>query len=371
MTLLFQPVRLRDIEISNRIVLSPMCQYAAVNGCATDWHVMHLGRFACANIGLIITEATAVEPRGRISPHCLGLYSDECETALARVIRFVKEFGTSKFGIQLAHAGRKSSVPASFQSRRAIPMSDGGWVPLSPSPYVDGVHPTPQEMTETDIEDSIAHWVCATRRAARLGCDLIELHFAHGYLVNEFLSPLINKRSDLWGGSREHRMRFALRLFVECREAFPPERPMGVRLSAVDWVEGGWDLADSCTLATRLAALGCDYVCASSGGNSMQQRITAGPGYQVPFASQIRAKAGIPTIAVGLITDPDQAERILQAGDADLVALARGLLKDPNWAWKAADHFGQQLDYAPRFKSVQPKRGSTVVEQAAGLFMFR
>jgi 2,4-dienoyl-CoA reductase-like NADH-dependent reductase (Old Yellow Enzyme family) len=371
MSLLFQPLQLRDLDLPNRIVLSPMCQYAAVDGCATDWHVMQLGRYACANLGLVMTEATAVEPRGRISPQCLGLYSDACEAALTRVIRFCKDYGAAKFGIQLAHAGRKSSVPPSFVSRKALTAHEGGWTPLSPSPYEDGVHGTPQVMSDADIEETIHHWVSATRRAARIGCDLIELHFAHGYLVNEFLSPLINTRTDDWGGTRDNRMRLALRIFAECRAAFPQERPIGVRISAVDWVEGGWTLADSCELATRLAALGCDYICASSGGVSMAQQITAGPGYQVPFAEAIRKEAEIKTIAVGQITDPDQAEAILQTGAGDLIALARGLLRDPNWAWNAAQHFGEPLDYVPRFKAVQPKRSREATTQPAGLFMFR
>jgi 2,4-dienoyl-CoA reductase-like NADH-dependent reductase (Old Yellow Enzyme family) len=371
MTLLFQPFRLRETELPNRLVLSPMCQYAAVDGCATDWHVMHLGRYACANIGLVLTEATAVEPRGRISPQCLGLYSDACEEALARVIRFCKDYGGARFGIQLAHAGRKSSVPASFLSRRALSAHEGGWTPLSPSPYEDGIHAPPHVMTEADIDAVIAHWTKATQRAARLGCDLVELHFAHGYLINEFLSPLINRRDDRWGGSRENRMRLALRLFAECRAAFPQDRPMGVRISAVDWVDGGWDLEDSCALGRRLAALGCDYVCTSSGGVSTAQRITAGPGYQVPFARALRQASGLATIAVGQITEPQQAEEILENGDADLIALGRGLLRDPNWAWKAAEYFDQPLDYAVRFRSVQPKRTSSLPEQPEGLFMFR
>ena len=371
MSLLFSPLHLREVELPNRIVLSPMCQYAAIDGCATDWHVMHLGRYACANVGLVLTEATAIAPRGRISPQCLGLYSDESEEALARVIRFCRDYGQAKFGVQLSHAGRKSSVPPSFLSRQALSVEQGGWVPLSPSHYEDGVHPVPQVMSAADIDDVVAQFVAATRRAARLGVDVIELHFAHGYLVNEFLSPLINQRQDDWGGARTNRMRLALRIFTECRAAFPADRPMGVRVSAVDWVEGGWTIEDSCALAKELSALGCDYICASSGGVSMAQQISPGPGYQIAFASAIRRESGIATIAVGQITDAHQAEAILQNNDADLVALARGFLRDPHWVWHAAEALDQSLDYAPRFKSVQPKKGPASAAQPKGLFMFR
>ncbi len=356
--LLFTPFEMRGLTLENRIVLSPMCQYAATDGNASDWHLMHLGQFACANVGLIITEATGVEPRGRISPHCLGLYSDENQAALERVVRFCKEYGRSKFGVQLAHAGRKSSTPASFLARKPIPPEEGGWIPLSPSYYEDKSHPPPQVMTLDDIAQAQRDFVQAVRRAAAIGVDLIELHFAHGYLINSFLSPLINKREDRYGGCIENRMRFGLEIFEQCRAAFPDERPIGVRISAVDWVEGGWTLEDSCVLARELKARGCDYICCSSGGVTLEQKITPGPGYQTPFSDAVRREGGIATMAVGQIWEPQQAEDVLQAGKADMIALGRKFMSNPHWAWTAATHFQQPLPYPPRYRVAHPRLAS-------------
>ena len=274
---LFTPITLRGLTLDNRIVLSPMCQYASQDGDASDWHMAHLGTYALANLGLAITEATAVEPKGRISPMCLGLYSDAHQEGLARILRFYRDYGTTKFGIQLAHAGRKSSVLPSFMIRKSVPVGEGGWIPMSPSDYRDDVHTPPQIMTLEDIESAKIAWRDATRRAAEIGVDLIELHFAHGYLVNQFLSPLINTRQDQYGGSRENRMRLALEIFDLCRAAFPADRPIGVRISATDWVEGGWNVEDSVALAKELRARGCDYICTTSGGVSLKQKIPAGP----------------------------------------------------------------------------------------------
>ncbi len=354
---LFSSYTMRGLTLANRIVLSPMCQYASEDGKATDWHMMHLGQYACSNIGLIITEACGVEPKGRISPWCLGLYNDETEAALARVIAFCKAQGDSRFGVQLAHAGRKSSVTPSFTIREAVSPDKGGWIPRSPSFYTDGVHPDPEPMDDAALEEVKAAWVDSTRRAARIGVDLIEMHFAHGYLVNEFMSPLINTRNDRYGGSRENRMRYGLDIFAACRAAFPAERPMGVRISAVDWVDGGWSIDDSVALAIELKKLGCDYICTSSGGNSLAQKITAGPGYQVPFANAVRTGAGVATMAVGQITEPQQAEDILQSGQADMIAIARRLLANPRWAWMAAVHFQEFLKYPPRYRVCHPKMG--------------
>ena len=246
---LFTPARMRDLELSNRVVISPMCQYAAENGTASDWHIMHLGQYAVSGAGLVITEATAVEPEGRISPQCLGLYSDENEAALRRVVEFFKTYGEgTKFGIQLAHAGRKGSVPPSFIIRNAVPVEEGGWIPPSPSYYVDKVHTPPRVMDLADIYHVRETWRQSTIRADRIDADMIELHFAHGYLVNQFLSPLINTRTDRYGGSRENRMRYALEIFEACREVWPHGKPMGVRLSAIDWVDGGWQIEDSVAL---------------------------------------------------------------------------------------------------------------------------
>jgi 2,4-dienoyl-CoA reductase-like NADH-dependent reductase (Old Yellow Enzyme family) len=357
MSNLFSPIALRGLTLDNRIVLSPMCQYGAQDGHASDWHIAHLGTYALGNLGLAITEATAVEPKGRISPFCLGLYSDAHQEALARILKFYRDYGTTKFGIQLAHAGRKSSVNPSFMIRKAIPIEEGGWIPMSPSHYDDDFYTHPAVMDLEDIERAKSAWRDATRRAAEIGVDLIELHFAHGYLVSEFLSPVINTRQDQYGGGRDNRMRLALEIFDLCRAAFPPERPLGVRISVTDWLEGGWGVADSVVLATALRARGCDYVCTSSGGVSLRQKIDAKPLYQIPLAEAVRRGSGITTMAVGQITEPQQAEAILANGQADLVALGRRLMFDPHWAWKAAAELGVFLKYPARYRNANPRMG--------------
>lgn len=357
---LFSSLSLRQLQLGNRIVVSPMCQYAAQDGCASDWHLMHLGGFAVSGAGLVIAEATAVEPDGRISPSCLGLYSDECEAALARVVAFFREHGgDTRFGIQLSHAGRKSSVLPSFVDRKAVSPEDGGWTPLSPSAYADETHPQPRVMSLEDIARVRGHWRAAVERSERLGIDLIELHFGHGYLANQFLSGIINRRTDRYGGSLENRMRLALEIFEDCRAAWPDSKPMGVRLSAIDWIEGGWTLDDSIALAEQLKQRGCDYICASSGGISTAQKIVPGPGYQVGFAEAIRSATGIATMAVGQIWEPQMAEDVLASGKADLIAIGRGMLYNPRWAWHAADAFGVFLKYPPRYRTAHPMMKAT------------
>ena len=354
---LFSPITMRGLTLDNRIVLSPMCQYASHDGHASDWHLVHLGQYALANLGLVITEATAVEPEGRISPMCLGLYSDAHQEALGRIVRFYRDYGTTKFGVQLAHAGRKASVLPSFMIRRAVTREEGGWTSLSPSHYADGVHPPPAVMDVELIERVKSAWRDATRRAAEIGADMIELHFAHGYVVNQFLSPLINRREDHYGGSRENRMRLGLEIFDLCRRAFPAERPLGVRISVTDWVAGGWDVDDSIAFAKELKVRGCDYICTTSGGVSLEQKIDAKPGYQVPLAEVVRRGAGIATMAVGQITEPRQAEAILADGKADMVAIARRLMYSPHWAWNAAAELGVFLKYPPRYRNAHPRIG--------------
>ena len=357
---LFSPITLRGLTLDNRIVLSPMCQYASHDGHASDWHMAHLGTYALANLGLAITEATAVEPKGRISPMCLGLYSDAHHEALARILQFYRDYGTTKFGIQLAHAGRKSSVLPSFMIRKAVPRDEGGWIPMSPSDYRDDVHTPPAVMTLEDIEGAKIAWRDATRRASEIGVDLIELHFAHGYLVNQFLSPLINTRQDQYGGSRENRMRLALEIFDLCRGAFAPDRPIGVRISVTDWVDGGWDIDDSVVLAKELRARGCDYICTTSGGVSLKQKIDPRPLYQIPLAGAVREGSGIATMAVGQITEPRQAETILAEGQADMIAIGRRLMFDPHWAWKAASELGVFLKYPARYRNANPRIGQAM-----------
>ncbi len=352
---------MRDLQLSNRVVVSPMCQYAAKDGTASDWHIMHLGQYAVSGYGLVIAEATGVEPEGRISPMCLGLYSDENEAALRRVVEFFHEYGEgTKFGVQLAHAGRKGSVPPSFIIRNAVMPDEGGWIPPSPSYYVDKVHTPPRVMDLAHIERVREAWVQSTIRADRIGVDMIELHFAHGYLVNQFLSPLINSRDDLYGGSRENRMRFALEIFDACRKVWPDHKPMGVRLSAVDWVPEGWQIEDSVALSAQLKQRGCDYICLSSGGVSHEQKIVSGPGYQVPFAEQVRREADIPTMAVGQIWEARQAEDVLKEGKADFIALARRALYNPRWAWHAAQELGDFIPYTQRYKSCHPAMGQAL-----------
>ncbi|WP_420093132.1 NADH:flavin oxidoreductase/NADH oxidase [Noviherbaspirillum denitrificans] len=354
---LFTPYTMRELTLENRIVVAPMCQYAAENGNASDWHIMHLGNLAVSGAGLVIAEATAVEPQGRISNRCLGLYSDDNERALARVVEFGRRYGKAKLGIQLAHAGRKGAVTPSWMVRRPLTEEEGWWQPDAPSVIEDGVHSLPRELDQAGIDRIKAAWRDATIRADRVGFDLIEFHFAHGYLVNQFLSPLTNLRQDAYGGDRMKRFRLALEIFDECRALWPKHKPMGVRISAVDWVDGGWDLDDSVAIAKELQARGCDYVCATSGGSSMKQKIVHGPGYQVPFAERIRHEGGIPTMAVGQITEAEQAEAILQDGKADLIALARGMLYNPRWAWHAAAKLGVHLDYPKRYVNCHPALG--------------
>lgn len=354
---LFTPYPLRELTLDNRIVVGPMCMYASHDGNASDWHLMHLGNFSVSGAGLVIAEATAVEPEGRISNRCLGLYSDDNERALAKVVRFCRDHGGAKLGIQLAHAGRKGAATPSWMVRRPLTLEEGWWQPEAPSVIEDGVHSTPKALDLPSIERIKRAWVQATIRADRIGFDLVELHFAHGYLVNQFLSPLTNLRDDAYGGGRDKSMRLALEIFEQCRQAWPRHKPLGVRISAVDWAQGGWSLEDSVALSAKLKQLGCDYICASSGGTSMKQKIVAGPGYQVPFAQRIRAETGIPTMAVGQITEPEQAQAIVSSEAADMVALARGMLYNPRWAWHAAAKLGVHLDYAKRYVNCHPALG--------------
>jgi len=359
--LLFSPFALRGLTVANRIVVSPMCQYSAQDGSATDWHLMHLGQFAVSGPGLLIAEATAVSPEGRISPTDLGLYSDANEAALARVVAFCREHGRAALGIQLAHAGRKASSRAPWKGRGPLqglgPEGEGAWETVGPSAVPFGEDwPAPRALDRAGMDQVVRDFVAATRRAQRLGFDLVELHAAHGYLLHEFLSPLSNRRTDTFGGSLENRMRFPLEVFEAVRAAWPAEKPLGVRLSSVDHVPEGWQLEDSVALTAELKRRGCDYVDASSGAIAQGIRIESGPGYQVRYAHELRARTGMPTCAVGLITDPHQAEQIVRSGQADLVALARAFLDDPRWAWHAAAALGAEIDYVPQYARAQELR---------------
>jgi 2,4-dienoyl-CoA reductase-like NADH-dependent reductase (Old Yellow Enzyme family) len=344
MSALFQPIEFRGLRLENRIMVSPMCQYSASDGSASDWHLIHLGHLALGGAGILFVEATAVNPVARITPACLGLYSDANEAALARVVGAVRANSDMPLGIQLAHAGRKGSSRAPWEGGTLIPTDRGGWLPVAPSaaPHSEA-EPPPHALTRPELEGLKRDFAASTRRADRLGFEAVELHAAHGYLLHEFLSPLANRRDDEYGGKLENRMRLTLEVFAAMRSEWPERKPMGVRLSATDWVEGGWDLAQTIALARELKALGCDWIDASSGGVSPAQKIALGPGYQVPFAQAIRKEAAIPTIAVGLITGAQQAEDIVAGGKADMVALARAMLYDPRWAWHAAAELGAQV----------------------------
>jgi 2,4-dienoyl-CoA reductase-like NADH-dependent reductase (Old Yellow Enzyme family) len=354
-TRLFSPVSLRALDLANRVVVAPMCQYSAHDGDMSDWHLMHLGQFAVAGAGLVIVEATGVEPEGRITPGCTGLWSDSNEAAMARVIRFFRDYGAAKIGIQLAHAGRKASTAAPWRGGKPLTAENGAWQTIGPSavPYGPGWH-TPEAMTGQTMQRVKDAFVQATRRAERLGFDLMEIHSAHGYLMHQFLSPLSNRRDDDHGGSLANRMRFPLAVFEAVRATWPEDKPLGVRFSATDWVEGGWSVEDSIAYAKALEARGCDFIHVSSGGNSPAQKIAVGPGYQTAFAAEVKRAVGVPVIAVGKITDAIQAETILRTGQADMVALARGMLYDPHWAWHAADALGGEAPFPPQYMRAHP-----------------
>jgi len=338
---LFNPIRLRELELANRIVVSPMCQYSAEDGTATDWHLIHLNTLALSGAAMVFVEATAVEAVGRITPGCLGLYSDANERALVPVLSAVRRYSHAAMGIQLGHAGRKASSRAPWDGGTLILPQDGGWQTVAPSAIAHGGdEPPPHALGKDEIARIVERFAESARRAERLGFDAVELHGAHGYLMHEFLSPLANRRDDEYGGSLENRMRFALEVFGAVRAVWPARKPLGVRLSCSDWVEGGWDIEQSVVLARELKARGCDWIDCSGGGVSSKQKIPLAPGYQVPFAERIRHQTGIPTIAIGLITDPQQAEEIVASGKADMVALARGMLYDPRWGWHAAAALG-------------------------------
>ena len=347
MSKLFTSFALRDLELANRIVISPMCQYSAVDGSPSDWHWAHLGSLALSGAGLLCIEATAVTPQARITPGDLGLYSDANEQGLAAVLRMIRAVAPIRVAVQLAHAGRKGSSREPWNGGRLLPEGEGGWRAEAPSavPHAPDEAP-PRALERADLARLRAAFASAAARAARLGVDAIELHAAHGYLLHQFLSPVSNRRSDEYGGSLENRMRFPLEVFDAVRGAFPPERPVGARISATDWLEEidppppSWTLEQSLVFARALKARGCDWIDVSSGGVSPQQKIKPGPGYQVPFAEIVRNEVGLATMAVGMITEPRQAEAIVAEGRADLVALARGTLFDPRWPWRAAAELG-------------------------------
>lgn len=353
---LFTPFRAGGLLLRNRIVIAPMCQYSADEGRATDWHLIHLGHLALSGAALLTLEATAVVPEGRISSRDLGLWSDDTEAALARIVESIRRWSDMPLAIQLAHAGRKASTQVPWEGRTQVrPGAPGGWQTVAPSPipFAESDHP-PVALDRSDLARLRDAFAAAAARAVRIGIDAIQLHGAHGYLLHEFLSPLSNRRDDEYGGSLEHRMRFPLEVFDAVRAVVPPDRPVTMRVSGTDWAPGGWDIEQTMAFAVALERRGCGGIHVSSGGLTPTQDVPVGPGYQVPLARAVKAETTMPVVAVGLITEFDQAEAIIASGDADLVALARAILYDPRWPWHAAAHFGAEVTAPPQYLRSQP-----------------
>ncbi|MDD2734934.1 MAG: NADH:flavin oxidoreductase/NADH oxidase [Desulfuromonadaceae bacterium] len=355
MSHLFESLTLRGVTLPNRIAVSPMCQYSSVDGSANDWHLMHLGSRAAGGAGLVLTEAVAVTPQGRISPHDLGLWSDEQIEPLARIVRFISQRG-SVAGIQLAHAGRKGSTAPPWENRGVtLTEAEGGWPIVAPSavPYDDGCI-VPTALTGEGLTEITDAFVQAARRALLAGFQVAEVHAAHGYLLHQFLSPLSNRRSDGYGGSFENRIRLLREVVIAVRNVWPDHLPLLVRISATDWVEGGWDLEQSLELVRQLLPLGVDLIDCSSGGSAPHAIVPVGPGYQTQFAERVRRETGSKTGAVGMITDPAQADHIIRSGQADLVLLARELLRDPHWPLRAARELGHLVPWPAQYVRSAP-----------------
>lgn len=353
---LFEPLSLGGIALANRIAVSPMCQYSAENGAATDWHLQHLGSLSLSGAGLVIVEQTAVEPAGRITHGCLGLYSDANEAALARIVSFCRRAGSAALGIQLAHAGRKGSARRPWEGGGPLPPGAGAWTTAAPSaiPF-DNSWPAPEALDETGMARIRDAHAAAAKRADRLGFDLVELLGAHGFLLHSFLSPITNRRTDPYGGSLANRMRYPLEVAAALREVWPRRKALGMRITGTDWIDGGITPDEAGIFAGKLRDIGFDYVCVSSGGISPAARPAIGPGYQVPLASAVKKASGIAVQAVGMIVDPQQAEAIVAAGHADCVALARGFLDDPRWVWHSAGALGADAVYPPQYLRARPE----------------
>ena len=355
MSVLFSPIQLRGLKLPNRVMVAPMCQYSAVNGEANDWHFTHINTLALSGAAMFCIEATHVEAIGRITPGCLGLWNDATEAALRPIIASVRKHSKVAVAMQLAHAGRKGSSHVPWDGGQQIPLADGGWQTEAPSavPHKEG-ELAPLTLDTPGLARVRDAFVAAAKRAERLGLDAIELHSAHGYLLHQFLSPISNQRTDQYGGSLQNRMRYPLEVFDAVRAAFPENKPVGVKLSATDWVESGWDLTQTIEYVKELKKRGVDWIDASSGGVSPLQKIPLSPGYQVPFAQAIKEATGVTTMAVGLITEAKQAEEIVASGKADMVALARGMLYDPRWGWHAAAELDGQVEAPPQYWRSQP-----------------
>ncbi len=358
MSALFTPLSVGGLELANRIVIAPMCQYSAVDGCMTDWHLIHLGHLSLSGAALLTIEATAVLPEGRITYADVGLWSDATEAAMRRVIDGIRRWSEMPIAIQLAHAGRKASTDLPWKGGAQIaPNAPNGWQTEAPSSlaYAQSDNP-PAALDRERLAQIRQAFAEAARRAGRLGLDAVQLHAAHGYLLHEFLSPLSNRRDDEYGGSLENRYRFLIEVFDAVRAAFPPERPVSVRVSGTDWVPGGWTVDETVLLAQALEARGCAAIHVSSGGLSPDQKIPVGPSYQVPLARRVKAATRMPVIAVGLITGFEQADAIIGTGDADLIALARAIVFNPRWPWHAAAHLGATVRAPDQYLRSQPRQ---------------
>lgn len=367
-TKLFSPLKVGPLELKNRIVIAPMCQYSAENGQMTDWHLIHLGNLALSGAAILTIEATAVTPEGRISYGDVGLYSDDCENAMKRVLNGIRTWSSMPIAIQLAHAGRKASSEVPWTGGQQIaPDAPNGWKTVAPSavPFREA-YDAPAALDPAGMKRIRDAFVDAAKRADRLGIDAVQIHAAHGYLLHEFLSPLSNLRTDEYGGSLENRMRFPLEVFEAVRAVWPVSRPLTVRVSGTDWKEGGWDAESTVAFAKALEARGADAIHVSSGGLASDAKMSIGPGYQLPFARAVKQAVKIPVVGVGLITEFEQAEEILKAGDADLIALARGILYDPRWPWHAAAHFGETVDAPPQYLMSKPHDVNTLFNPPAG-----
>jgi len=355
---LFTPLEVGGLKLANRIVIAPMCQYSAKNGNMTDWHTIHLGHLALSGASMLTIEATGVTPEGRISYGDTGLWSNENEEAMARVLASVRRWSDMPIGIQLGHAGRKASTDKPwFGGAQIAPDAENGWQTVAPSalPFQSGENP-PLELDREGLDRIRQAFADAAVRAARLDLAVVQLHGAHGYLLHQFLSPLSNSRTDEYGGSLENRMRFPLEVFDAVRRVFPADRPVTMRVSATDWVEGGLDIHQTVEFARALEARGCAAIHVSSGGLDPRQEIPVGPSYQVPLAREVKRAVNMPVVAVGMITEPEQAEAIVGTGDADMVALARGILYDPRWPWHAAAELGGQVKAPPQYLRSQPRQ---------------
>lgn len=364
---LFEPIRIRNLELVNRIVIAPMCQYSAQDGCMNDWHLIHLGQLALSGAAALTIEATAVTEAGRITHADVGLYSDETEAAMAHVLEAIHRWSSMPIGIQMCHAGRKASTEVPWKGGAQLPLtSPNAWETVAPSaiPFHAGDR-APVELNHAGLREIRNAFVASARRAARLGLDFVQLHVAHGYLLHQFLSPISNQRTDVYGGSLENRMRFPIEVFEAVRQEWPSDKAVSVRVSATDWVPDGLNVEQTTVFAQALESIGCDAIHISSGGNSPEQKIPVGPSYQVPLARAVKAAVSMPVVAVGLITEFEQAEAILLTGDADLIALARTVLYDPRWPWHAAAHFGASVHAANQYLRSQPARFPTLLQSAA------